>query len=101
LLSCGPLTFEQPDYDTFPCLGLAMEAAKAGGTSCVVLNGANEEAVAAYLRDEIGFYDISASIQFALDTIPCVADPTLEQILEYDRIARQAAQKYFASRKER
>ena len=98
LLSCGPLTFAPPDYESFPCLGIAMEAAKTGGTACVVLNGANEAAVAAYLRNEIGFYDISDSIRFALDSIPAVQTPTLEQILEADRLARQAARDYFAKR---
>lgn len=101
LLTCGALTFSEPDYDTFPCLGMAMEAAKKGGTACVALNGANEEAVAAYLRDEIGFYDISDSIRYALDTVPFVDEPTLEQILETDRMARQAAREYFSSHKER
>ena len=98
LLSCGPLTFAPPDYESFPCLGIAMEAAKTGGTACVVLNGANEAAVAAYLCNEIGFYDISDSIRFALDSIPAVQTPTLEQILEADRLARQAARDYFAKR---
>lgn len=99
LLTCGPLTFEEPDYENFPCLGMAMEAAKTGGTACVVLNGANEEAVAAYLKDEIGFYDISDSIRYALDTIPVVQSPTLEQILDMDRKARRAARDYFEQKR--
>ena len=98
LLTCGPLTFEEPDYENFPCLGMAMEAARIGGTACVVLNGANEEAVAAYLRDEIGFYDISDSIRAALDSIPVIQNPTLEQILEADRQARAAVRSYFADK---
>ena len=99
LLTCGPLTFAEPDYENFPCLGMAMEAARVGGTACVVLNGANEEAVAAYLRDEIGFYDISDSIRYALDTIPVIQNPTLEQILEADKQARQAARTYFEQKR--
>lgn len=98
LLTCGPLTFAEPDYENFPCLGMAMEAAKTGGTACVVLNGANEEAVAAYLKDEIGFYDISDSIRYALNTIPVIQNPTLELILETDRQARQAVRTYFANK---
>lgn len=98
LLACGPLTFAEPDYENFPCLGMAMEAAKTGGTACVVLNGANEEAVAAYLKDEIGFYDISDSIRYALNTIPVIQNPTLELILETDRQARQAVRTYFANK---
>ncbi len=95
LLTCGPLTFAQPDYENFPCLGMAMEAARVGGTACVTLNGANEEAVAAYLRDEIGFYNISDSIRCALDTLPVLQNPDLEQILEADRRARETARAYF------
>lgn len=98
LLSCGSLSFAEPDYASFPCLGMAMEAAKIGGTACVVLNGANEEAVAAYLKDQIGFYDISDSIRHALDQIPVMNDPTLEEILETDRLARQAVRTYFSKR---
>lgn len=95
LLTCGPLTFAEPDYENFPCLAMAMEAARVGGTACVTLNGANEEVVAAYLRDEIGFYDISDSIRFALDTLPVIKDPSLEEILEADRLARTTARAYF------
>lgn len=95
LLTCGPLTFAEPDYENFPCLGMAMEAARVGGTACVTLNGANEEAVAAYLRDEIGFYDISDSIRCALDTLPVIQNPDLGQILEADRRARETARAYF------
>jgi 1-deoxy-D-xylulose-5-phosphate reductoisomerase len=54
------------------------------------MNGANEEAVARYLRDEIGFYDIYELVSKAVDTVPFVQNPTLEQILEADRLARQA-----------
>ena len=99
LLTCGPLTFAQPDYDSFPCLGLAMETARVGGTACAVLNGANEEAVAAYLRDEIGFYDISDSIRCALDSVEQVSGPCLEEILQADQLARQAARTYFSKLK--
>lgn len=96
LLTCGPLTFDAPDLENFPCLSLAMEAARTGGTACVTLNGANEEAVARYLKDEIGFYDISDSIRYAMDILPVVQNPTLEQILEADRQARQAVNTYFS-----
>ena len=55
LTKCGSLTFCEPDMETFPCLALARACAKKGGTACPVMNGANEEAVAMFLRDEIGF----------------------------------------------
>jgi len=99
LLTCGPLTFAAPDMETFPCLKLAMEAACTGGTACAVLNGANEEAVAAYLRDEIGFYDISDSIAYAMARIPVIQNPDLTQILEADRQARQAVKAYFSQKR--
>ena len=89
LLSCGPLTFSAPDLECFPCLALAMECAKKGGTACPVMNGANEEAVAKFLRDEIGFYDIYRLVRQAVDTVPFIQNPTLEQILESDRLARK------------
>ena len=89
LLKCGPLTFSAPDLDCFPCLKLAMECAKMGGTACPVMNGANEEAVAKFLRDEIGFYDIYRLVRHAVDTVPFIQNPTLEQILESDRLARK------------
>ena len=89
LLSCGPLTFSAPDLECFPCLALAMECAKKGGTACPVMNGANEEAVAMFLRDEIGFYDIYRLVRHAVDTVPFVQNPTLDEILESDRLARK------------
>ena len=89
LLKCGPLTFSAPDLECFPCLALAMECAKKGGTACPVMNGANEEAVAKFLRDEIGFYDIYRLVRHAVETIPFIQNPTLEEILESDRLARK------------
>lgn len=90
LLRCGPLSFEQPDLEAFPCLRLAIEAAKAGGTAGAVLSGANEVAVGLYLLDQIGFYDIPALVERALETVPFFAKPDLEQILSADRLAREA-----------
>ena len=90
LLTCGPLTFLKPDMEAFPCLALAYECAKAGGTACPVMNGANEEAVALFLGDRIGFYDIYDLVKRAVDTVPFIQNPTLEQILEADALARQA-----------
>ena len=89
LTKCAGLTFCEPDMDAFPCLALARACAKAGGTACPVMNGANEEAVAQFLRDEIGFYDIYDKVSKAVDAVPFVQNPTLEQILEADRLARE------------
>ena len=90
LLSCPPLTFDAPDPETFPCFAIARAAARQGGTACAVMNGANEAAVVKFLRREIGFYDISSLVQKALDAVPFHAAPTLEEILEADRLARAA-----------
>ena len=93
LLTCGNLTFAAPDMEAFPCLALARKCAKQGGTACPAMNGANEEAVAMYLRDEIGFYDIYDLVSKAVDTVPFIQNPTLEQILETDRLAREAVRR--------
>ena len=89
LLTCPPLTFAAPDRDAFPCLRLAEEAATEGGTACAVLNGANEEAVRLFLVDKIGFQDIPRLVAEARAKVPVVHRPTLEEILEADRAARQ------------
>ena len=90
LTTCGPLTFAKPDLERFPCLALAFACAKKGGTACPAMNGANEEAVAMFLRDEIGFYDIYRLVSSAVDAVPFIQNPTLEEILETDRLARAA-----------
>ena len=92
LLTCPPLTFAAPDPEAFPCFAIARAVAKQGGTACAVMNGANEVAVARFLRREIGFYDVSALVQAALDKVPFAANPSLEEILEADRLARSAVQ---------
>ena len=97
LTACGSLTFAHPDMEAFPCLALARECAKLGGTACPVMNGANEAAVALYLEDKIGFYDIYALVRGAVEAVPFIREPDLEQILEADRLAR----KYVADHYER
>lgn len=94
LLSCGSLTFHQPDMENFPCLALAYDCARRGGNACAAMNGANEQAVALYLADAIGFYDIYRLVSQAVEAVPFVAEPTLEQILETDRLAREAVGKF-------
>ena len=90
LLSCPPLTFQRPDPDTFRCLGLALECAEKGGTSTAVLNGANEAAVGLFLEDKISFLDIPRLVEGALDRVPVVGVPGLDDIFEADRAARKA-----------
>ena len=93
LIGCGPLSFLKPDTDRFPCLALAMECAKRGGNACAVMNGANEEAVAMFLADKIGFYDIYRLVSQAVEEVPYLDNPTLEQILESDRLARESVKR--------
>ena len=70
LVELGALTFEAPDTETFTCLRLARDAARAGGTAPCVLNAANEEAVHAFLAGEIGFLDVGRLIEAALEELP-------------------------------
>ena len=91
LLSCGPLTFSAPDETAFPCLRIARQCAETGGTACAIMNGANEVAVAQFLRGEIGFNDISRRVEQALSRVPVKYRPSLSDILEADRLGRDAA----------
>ena len=89
LTTCGALTFAKPDLEAFPCLRLARDCAGKGGNACAVMNGANEAAVALYLQDKIGFYDIYELVLGAVNAVAFIENPDLEQILESDRLARQ------------
>ncbi len=93
LTQCAALTFCHPDFEKFPCLALAMRCAKRGGTACPAMNGANEEAVALFLADKIGFYDIYRLVAQAVEQVPFIQNPTLEEILEADHLARQVVRK--------
>lgn len=96
LTKCAALTFVEPDMEAFPCLALARKCAELGGTACPAMNGANEEAVAMFLHDEIGFYDIYRLVSEAVEAVPFVEKPTLEQILEADALARAYVKKHCA-----
>ena len=76
----GGLTFEAPDTNRFPCLGLAFEAIRRGGNAPCALNAANEVAVAAYLKGLISFYDIAKIGEKALSGLNFAADPSLDDI---------------------
>ena len=82
------LDFEEPDVDRFPCLQLAYEALKVGGAAPAVLNAANEQAVALFLAERIGFSDISALIAEALDAISPREPRHLEDLAAVDKEAR-------------
>ena len=93
LLSCPSLTFASPDYEAFPCLRLALSAARTGGTATAILNGANEAAVARFLNREISFGQIAELAAAALERVSVRQAPTLADILEADRCAREVAMK--------
>lgn len=93
LLTCGPLHFAPPDLEAFPCLALAIQAAKTGGTAPAAMNGANEVAVARFLADEIGFYDIPRLVEETLSQVPVVHAPGLEDILAADAAGREIAKR--------
>lgn len=90
LLNCPPLTFAAPDREAFPCFAMAEAAAEEGGTACAVLNGANEAAVGLFLREKVGFNDISRLVKKAREAVPVVYHPTLADILKADAAARRA-----------
>ena len=78
----GSLSFYEPDLEKFPCLGLAIDSIGRGGNVPAALNAANEAAVAAYLQDRIGFYDISGIVSECIDGVEFVAEPSPEDIFE-------------------
>lgn len=84
------LTFEQPDLDTFPCLKLAIEAGRQGGTYPAVLCAADEVAVELFLSRRIKFIDIANLVGQALEQHQFIAHPTLEEIMAADTWARES-----------
>ncbi len=98
LLGCGDLHFEAPDTAMFPCLDLARAAGRAGGASPVVLNAANEVAVAALLAGRLGFTDIGPVVADSLERGPQGPVPDLESVLNVDRLARDLAADIIAGR---
>jgi 1-deoxy-D-xylulose-5-phosphate reductoisomerase len=98
LSECGKLSFEKPDYDRFPALGLAFRVMEEGGVKPAVLNAANEVAVAAFLDEQIGFTDITAIVASTLDCFAPGDDLDLDAILAADRKAREIAEKEVAQR---
>ena len=91
LAKLGSLTFEEPDPEKFPSLKLARQAGEIGGTLPAVLNAANEVAVEAFVNRRISFPQITETVDRTMSRHKVVAHPTLEQILEADTWARQAA----------
>jgi 1-deoxy-D-xylulose-5-phosphate reductoisomerase len=88
LAALGSLEFERPDRETFACLGLALEAGRAGGTAPCVLNAADEVAVAAFLEGRIAFTTIAEAVERVLEAIPVRPVTHFEDLFEIDSEAR-------------
>ncbi len=91
IFNCGPLTFELPQIDKFPCLGLAFKALDMGGTAPTVLNAANEVAVEAFLQKRIPYLEIPNIIAAVLDEIGGEQMENLDDVLRADALARLKA----------
>ena len=91
LFALGSLTFEKPDEEKFPALRLARECLRAGGAACTVFNGANEAAVAAFLREEIPFGEIAVRVERALDRLAGLPANCIDDIYYADQLARASA----------
>lgn len=89
------LTFDQPDFDRFPCLEIAVSSVKVGGIMPTVMNAANEVLVQAYLDDKIGFYDISDFINHTMAKFKNILSPTLDDIFMADQEARNIVKTFF------
>jgi 1-deoxy-D-xylulose-5-phosphate reductoisomerase len=96
LIQIATLQFEQPDTQRFPCLQLAYDALKLGGTSSTILNAANEVAVAAFLNKELHFLDIPHLIRDALTDLVTEEVSSLEQLIEVDDKTRHYAQTWLS-----
>jgi 1-deoxy-D-xylulose-5-phosphate reductoisomerase len=87
----GRLDFRSPDPQRFPCLRLATEAIRAGGTVPAILNAANEVAVQAFLDRRLNFLDIAAVIESVMNTVDASTATDLAAILGADRLGRDSA----------
>ncbi len=92
------LDFEKPDFERFPCLKLAYEAGKKGGTYPAALNAINEEAVYSFLKGKIKLTDIVKIVSKGLELHKNIDSPSIEDILEVDKVSRQFVSEYFANK---
>jgi 1-deoxy-D-xylulose-5-phosphate reductoisomerase len=96
LPAIAQLSFEQPDFERFPCLALAYRALRAGGNAATILNAANEVAVAAFLDGRLPFLAIAKVIAATLDALPVNEIPDLTAVLADDARARAVAEAWVA-----
>ena len=92
LAAIARLEFEAPDVDRFPALRLARQTLEAGGAAPIVLNAANEVAVASFLDGRIGFTEIAAIVEHTLGQVHATAPSSIDDVLEIDRTARQCVE---------
>ena len=85
------LTFERPDMERFPCLAMAYESIRLGGNAACVVNAANEVVNLAFRQDKCGFLQMAEVIAETLARVPYIKEPSLEDYLETDRLAREVA----------
>jgi 1-deoxy-D-xylulose-5-phosphate reductoisomerase len=97
LIDCANLSFEEPDFERFPCLRLAYEALREGGTMAACLNAANEELVAGFLAGRIRFVDIPRHIETVMSRHHNPPARTLEDVIGTDGWAREAARELIGS----
>ena len=97
LTALGKMTFEKPDFEKLPCLELAIQCARQGGTATTILSAANEIAVALFLGQRIGYTQIYECVDQALEHIEIVSKPDLDEILDADRKAREFVREHFGS----
>ena len=90
----GSLTFEQADVDTFRNLGFAFKALDQGGNMACILNAANEIAVDAFLKEQIGFLQMSDLLEYCMSIGTFLGQPTLEDYIETDLLTRKMAQNW-------
>jgi 1-deoxy-D-xylulose-5-phosphate reductoisomerase len=93
----GSLDFEAPDPRRYPCLGLARAAAESGGSAPLVLNAANEEAVAGLLRGELSFVEIAPLIERALQSLSGPAAGSVPEALQKDTATRRLVRSWITS----
>jgi 1-deoxy-D-xylulose-5-phosphate reductoisomerase len=91
MAALSQLSFEPPDFNRFPCLGLAYQAAEAGGAACIALNAADEVAVGAFLEGTIPFTGIPRTIEAVLEVTPPRHPETIQEVLQLDEEARRVA----------
>ena len=89
------ITFEDPDFENFKGLALAIRAAKEGGSLPTVFNAANEYAVAKFLKEEISFLDITEMIEYAMNNHEFIPNPTVEEILKIEQDTRKLLEERF------